>query len=526
MAASASYVTGSHNIKTGFQFNWGPYENTRDTNADLQQVYLSGVPSQVTVYNTPLRYKDKLLGDLGIYAQDSWSLNRLTVNYGLRWEYLKHEVAAQESPAGRFIGARQYEAIPMPTWKDFSPRFGLIYDLFGNAKTALKFGMNRYNESRTTFFANRYNPLQVLSQTISWTDMNRDDIAQGERGCTYLTAGCEINTAQIPSSFGTARLNQVDPDFQRVYNIETTFGVQHELISRVSMSANYYRRSFHDLRVTDNLLRDMDSYQPYNLFHPMTGQPFTVYDVRPAFLAAVENYDTNSSDRSHVYQGIDLTVNTRFPGGAMLFGGFVTEKNLRNICDEPDDPNMLLYCDDAENDIPWRPTFKLSGTYPLPYGFSISGTWQDLAGRPLGLTTTTGNKISGPGYGDTGSPVGTNWFITNTTLYPANCPAPCPAGQRIFPVGTPQLTSASLTLPLVAPGTEFLPRVRQLDLSFAKSFTVRDRTRLQAQFDLFNVFNVNTTAAVRSTLYATAAYNLPASILQGRMIRLGAQLRW
>jgi hypothetical protein len=83
-----------------------------------------------------------------------------------------------------------------------------------------------------------------------------------------------------------------------------------------------------------------------------------------------------------------------------------------------------------------------------------------------------------------------------------------------------------LTLPLVAPGTEFLPRVRQLDLSFAKSFTVKDRTRLQAQFDLFNVFNVNTTAAVRSTLYATTAYNLPASILQGRMIRLGAQLRW
>ena len=38
-AASASYVTGSHNVKAGFQYNWGPYENTRDTNADLQQRY-------------------------------------------------------------------------------------------------------------------------------------------------------------------------------------------------------------------------------------------------------------------------------------------------------------------------------------------------------------------------------------------------------------------------------------------------------------------------------------------------------
>jgi hypothetical protein len=47
--SSVSYVTGTHNFKGGFQFNWGPYENTRDTNADLQQVYLNGVPSQVTV---------------------------------------------------------------------------------------------------------------------------------------------------------------------------------------------------------------------------------------------------------------------------------------------------------------------------------------------------------------------------------------------------------------------------------------------------------------------------------------------
>jgi hypothetical protein len=86
LAASGSYVTGSHNVKVGFQYNWGPYENTRDTNADLQQRYTNGAPSQVLAYNTPLRYMDKLNGDLGIYAQDSWALNRLTLNYGLRFE--------------------------------------------------------------------------------------------------------------------------------------------------------------------------------------------------------------------------------------------------------------------------------------------------------------------------------------------------------------------------------------------------------------------------------------------------------
>ena len=533
-AASASYVTGSHNVKAGFQYNYGPYENTRDTNADLQQRYQNGVPTLVRVSNTPIRSLERLNADFGIYAQDSWSLNRLTLNYGIRWEYLSHEVAEQFSPAGRFIGERRFDAIPMPTWKDFAPRFGVVYDLFGDAKTALKFGFNRYNESRTTQFATRYNPLQVLTQDLSWTDLNTDDIAQGERGCVYLTPGCEINFAQLPTTFGTPRLNIVDPDFKRVYNLETTAGIQHELIPRVSVGANWYRRSFHRLRLTDNLLRTMNDYRAYDVFHPMTGQPFTIYDVLPVALPRVENFDTNSDGRSHVYNAFDLTINTRLPGGAMLFGGYVTERNMRNICDEPDDPNMMLFCDDSQNDIPYRQALKLSGTYPLGWGITVSGTWQDLAGRPLGLTTTTGpgpggpsqNKISGPGYGDTGSPVGTNWFLTNTTRYPANCPAPCPAGQLVFPNADARLASASVEVPIVAPGTEFLPRLRQLDLSVAKWFGLWGSSRIQGQVDIFNVFNANTTAAVRSTRFDTSAYALPASVLQGRMIRLGVQLRW
>ena len=520
--ASMSYVTGAHNAKIGFQYNWGTYINTRETNADLQQVYLNGVPSTVTVYNTPLRYKDALLGDLGLYAQDTWTLNRLTLNGGIRFEQLTHEVSKQESGAGRFIGARNFDPIPMPTFKDLAPRFGAVYDLFGNAKTALKVGINRYNESRTTFFANRYNPLALTSASLSWIDANGDDIAQGELGCTYQTPGCEINFAQLPANFGRVQLNRVDPNFKRVYNIETTAGIQHELLPRVSLSANWYRRTFHRLRVTDNVLRTKADYIPFDIFNPMTGQPFTIYDVSAAAVSRVDQVDTNAgSERTHVYNAFDLNVNARLPGGGTVFGGFVSERNLRNICDEPDDPTMLLYCDDSQNDIPYRPTLKLAGTYPVAYGISISASFQSLAGRPLGGTTVTGNKISGPGYGDVGSPVGTNFLITRTTRYPANCPAPCPAGALVAPT----LTSASITVPLVAPGVEFLPRLNQLDLSFAKQFKVGPM-RVQGQLDVFNALNMSTELLYRSTNFATASYLQPSSVLQGRMYRVGMQLKW
>ena len=526
MQGAVSYVTGAHNFKTGVQYNWGPYVNTRETNGDLEQFYLNGVPSTVTIYNTPLRSKEALVADVGIYAQDSWTLKRMTVNGGLRFEYLNSEVSAQESGAGRFVGERKFDAIPMPVWKDLAPRFGVIYDLFGNAKTALKFGLNRYNESRTTQFATIYNPLGLTSASLSWTDLNGDDIAQGAVGCVYRTPGCEMNFAQMPTNFGRRALNTVDPNFKRVYNIETTFGVQHELLPGVSVSSNFYRRTFHNLRVTDNLLVTMADYSAVSVFNPITGQPFTVYNPSAASLSRVNNFDTNAgSGRSQVYNAVDLNVNARLPKGAVLFGGFVTERTTRNICDEPDDPNRLLFCNDADNNIPYRPQLKLSGMYPLKWGIQVSGALQSLAGRALGgYTDTTAqyvNKILGPGYGDVGSPIGTQWLLTPATRYPANCPAPCPAGQLVIP----SLNLGSLTVPLVAPGTEFLPRLNQLDLSLAKWFQV-GRTRIQGQIDVFNAFNKNTDLSYRSTNATTAAYLVPASVLQGRQIRLGMQMKW
>ena len=47
------------------------------------------MPDTVVVRNTPLaRYGERLNYDFGIYVQDSWTMKRLTVNVGLRYEKL------------------------------------------------------------------------------------------------------------------------------------------------------------------------------------------------------------------------------------------------------------------------------------------------------------------------------------------------------------------------------------------------------------------------------------------------------
>ena len=533
MMGALSYITGSHNIKTGIQYNWGPYVNTREANADLQQVYAGTStpftnPISVTVYNTPLRFQENLKADIGIYVQDSWALNRFTINTGLRWEYLAHEVADQFSGQGRFVAERKVAAIQMPTWKDFAPRFGVVYDVFGNGKTAIKAGFNRYNESRTTQFATKYNPLALTSATLSWNDLNGNDIAEGPVGCTYLSAGCEINYAQMPANFGTRSLSTVDPDFQRTYNLEYTAGVQHELFPRVSVAATYYRRQFYDLPVTDNLLRTPADYRAVDVVSPLDGSVFKAYTVATAAqLRLVNDFDTNAgSDRKQIYNGGDLTFNVRIPGGGTLFGGFTMEKTLRVTCDEPDDPNFLRFCDDRENGLPFLKQFKFAGTYPMKFGIQASLSFQSIAGRAYGGYSGTAaadrNRLAGPGYGDVGSPIGTRWLVTPTTRYAANCTGPCRPGELVIP----GMTEAQLLLPLKPYGTEFLDRINQLDLSLGKWFEIGGGRRLQLQADVFNIMNANPVLGVRSTNYGTAAYDQVSSILNPRVIRFGAQLKF
>ena len=103
-------------------------------------------------------------------------MNRLTLNYGARWEYFAHGIPVETSPAGRFTAARTFGPIEMPTWKSIAPRFGAVYDLFGNQKTALKFSLGKYMQAGSTGFAETYNPLAL---TTGERDLDRPERRQG-----------------------------------------------------------------------------------------------------------------------------------------------------------------------------------------------------------------------------------------------------------------------------------------------------------------------------------------------------------
>ena len=87
------------------------------------------------------------------------------------------------------------------------------------------------------------------------------------------------------------------------------------------------------------------------------------------------------------------------------------------------------------------------------------------------------------------------------------------------------MSAATLNVPLVAPGTEYAERLNQLDVSLAKRFQL-GATRVQGQFDMFNALNRSDVLSVRSLNFGTTSYMQPSSVLQGRILRLGMQLKW
>src|SRR5262245_37718222 len=93
---SVSYVTGSHALKVGVQDHTGYRWNFSDaSNGALQQQYVNGLPNFVSVAAVPALTKNEINHDVGFYAQDRWTIDRLKVNAGVRVELFRRGVEAQ-----------------------------------------------------------------------------------------------------------------------------------------------------------------------------------------------------------------------------------------------------------------------------------------------------------------------------------------------------------------------------------------------------------------------------------------------
>ena len=498
-AASASYVTGTHAFKTGMTYGWGTNSTTRAGNGQIQQLNFNNTrPISVVVRNTPYTAQQKVKVDFGTYGQDQWTMKRLTLNFGGRFDHFNSEVPAQYSDAVAWVPfVRDFKAIEnVPNWNDWAVRLAGAYDLFGTGRTALKANASKYVASEAASYASTFNPMGSATETRAWTDLDNNRSIFDDKGNIQYNE-VAAGAANFGQASGTSR---PDPGLARGYNWEYSVSLQHEIVPKVSVTAAYFRRRFYNLRVNDNLNLSPSDWNPFKIVGPSDprfptggGETITMYSVNDNKLgSATDTMVTFSTANTNIYNGFEVSANARFSKG-LLFAGLTTERSETLNCDGStggtttrDNPNGLRFCDNVP---PFRSLFKGSASYTLPYGVQLSGSY---SAKP-------------------GPSVSANYTVTSAL-----------AGRTIFGSIT---RTPTISVNLIEPNTLFLDYQNQLDGRVAKTFKW-GRIRAQGFVDVFNVFNTGTVTSVNTTYGsdpATRVWLNPTAILTGRTFRFGTQ---
>jgi hypothetical protein len=518
--AAASYVTGTHAVKVGFNRTHGYLEEYNYALIPYSYRFNNGVPNQITVQARPYTSRTNLDNDLGLYAQDRWTLNRLTASGAVRFDYFATSFPEQTLGPAPLTPTRSltFPAEDNISWKDLTYRTGLAYDVFGTGRTAIKVSFNKYLLGQTLNGLGRDpNPVLALvtSTTRSWTDSNRNFV----HDCDLVNPLQNGECGPIADTgFGTTRPGDTfDPDLiggfnHRQTNWEFSSSLQHQLTRGIAVDVGYFRRIWGNFRVTDNLAVSPADFSEFSMLVPADprlpeGGGNTVagiVNVRPDKFGLTDNYNTLSDKygtQIEHWNGFDVTLNARLQNGLVMQAGVSSGKTVEDNCEIVAQlPELLDVA--AAGGLPrsWRPRqfchreepmltqFKMYGVYTVPkVDVQVSGTLRSTPGNDINAAFTATNA----------------YLAANSTLG-----RPLSGG------------AANISVQLFEQRTMYVDRRNELDLRFGKVLRF-GRTKSVVSLDLFNALNSDARISVNQN-YAT--WLRPTEILNARLMKVSLQL--
>jgi hypothetical protein len=457
----------------------------------------NGAPAQVTIFNSPTLTKTAVMST-ALYGQDSYSIKRLTLIAGARWERIEGYVPAQSAINDQYFGpgltfntatftytlpdaTRQtvtgpytipstYDAVHGdPLWYNFAPRFNVTYDLLGDGKTVAKLSVGRYLDQIGT--GTPINPYGRISQTYAWAD-NGDYVFQPGTltwdGTKYVGGELgALSSTTIANPYGPLTFNK---SLKRPTRNEFTVGIDREMMPNLLLSATFIHRREHNVQATLDQNPDAwgTEYTLLTLTDPgrdgtlgtADDQPIQAYSLNPG--NTITTITVNDDRLAQHYNGLELSLTKRLSKGWTALVGYDYSHTRQDIISLNNPNNAFVNAGGISGGR--RHIFNGSASYVLPWYHILVGTeFRVQSGLPITRTWTP---------------------PTCSATVLSNC------------------LNQSQSLNAEPRGTVELPWLSSADLRVGKTWRVKRQT-IDMSLDAYNITNTNTVFSVRTNTGTT-----------------------
>ena len=354
----------------------------------------------------------------GVYAEDQWQVNdRLTINYGLRWEVLPEFTENQGDianfdprngdivvpdillnktvPSSALLEANynaflvSFNACSLPTrntslpcsnvvtasqdhlsqslrntyWGDYDPRIGIAYRPFRNNKTVFRAGFGIFTQT----------PLGQLAYDFIGIPLGAPyTYSNNNGGVPLFTFPATSPTNQSLQYGGTGFYDGMSPNFRDPQTAQWNVTIEHQVTSNLAARITYSGMNSYRMNVKEDYNAVAPSTTPY--------VPSPYVDPRAPYQNWIEiNYSANAGFAN--YQGLTLEATQRSSHGLYFQGNYTWAHNISDA--QGDAPggftseNLLFTPSYDQFDLRAargnvagmpRQRFLLTGTYQLPFG--------------------------------------------------------------------------------------------------------------------------------------------------------------
>jgi len=545
-------------LEGGYTFNGSVLNGLLGNGAGTPMAsFLLGYPDNATVATTVAANVDGMAHHYATFAQDDWKVNRnLTINYGLRWEYHpmfrdRYNNLANFDPAytstqdgqtvkgaiilpgqGTFGITSPYFAqsiAPTPiilasqvgipgalrfsSRRDFAPRAGFAWRVFGNDKTVLRGGYGKYIEALMSSAA-------ISAWAVQSSDVGFFSNSIGSNGVPQfkLPYAWPSNIAQ-PGSYSLYQATNIH--YQDPYVQEWNLTVERDLGQGVGLRVSYDGNHASNLGMHTNINQPAPNTIGFNNI-PQADLPY------PAF--QYMTYNTNVGFAN--YNSATVSVKKRFAKGLQFQGSYVYTRNLSNVdgaatgsadsyagefggtVSNPAQPGL----DYGNVAYSRRERFLTTFLYELPFGKgkTFMNSSNGLVDRVLGGWELSGVLLfqSGPfmSVATTSDPCGCGYNAFNATggradtVKGVNPYAGQSIDQWINPNAFADPGDAIGRFGNSSAGNVVGPGTQAISLSLIKSVNINERFRMRIGAQVANVFNHPNFAVPGSLLVGVAGF--------------------